>query len=107
MRVRLPSSLLWSLSSDGLEHLLAKQKVAGSSPAGIIRTNERINLMSDPVDLTIPTKTFTVPTSIHKNGRAYMGPEIKINAHDSNDALKRTQEAGYTPNPHFPPKENK
>jgi hypothetical protein len=55
------------------------------------------------IDLTTPTKTFVVSTT--KGG--YMGPDIKINAHNATDAAERVKQAGYTPNSYFPPEEVK
>ncbi len=58
------------------------------------------------VDLTVPTRKFVVSTQkLDSNHVARMGPEVKINAHNSADAIKRVEQAGYTPNDYFPPKE--
>lgn len=57
------------------------------------------------VDYTKPDKIFTVPTSVTRNGVAYMGPDVKVNARDAEHAKEVTREFGHRPNPYFPPKE--
>lgn len=55
------------------------------------------------IDLTIPKKVFDVPTS----RGAYMGEDIRINAHNAQDAIERVKQAGYEPNIYFGPEEVK
>lgn len=59
------------------------------------------------IDLTKGDKTFVVPTSVIRNNRSYMGPDVKVNARDSEHAKQVVQEAGHTPNSYFFPKEVK
>jgi hypothetical protein len=57
------------------------------------------------IDLTTPTREYVVPTTVTRNGTAYMGPEVRINAHNSDDAIKRVEQAGHKYNNHFQPRE--
>lgn len=57
------------------------------------------------IDLTTPQKQYSVPTSrVDETGIARMGPDVKINAHNSQDAIRRVEQLGYTYNNHFEPK---
>lgn len=55
------------------------------------------------IDLTIPTSQYSVPTTVVRNGIGYMGPNVKINANNSQDAINRIEQAGYKYNNHFQP----
>lgn len=57
------------------------------------------------VDYTKPDKIFTVPTSVTRNGVAYMGPDVKVNARDAEHAKEVAKEFGHTLNRYFPPRE--
>ena len=59
------------------------------------------------IDLTIGSKIFRVPTTVIRDGIAYMGPDVKVNARSEEHAKTVAQQAGHIPNPHFPPKEIK
>ena len=59
------------------------------------------------IDLTHPTKTFIVQTSVRIGAELYMGPEVKINANSALDAEKRAIDHGHMPNKYFPPQEVK
>jgi len=57
------------------------------------------------IDLTIPTKQYSVPTVETRDGLDYMGPRVKINANNSQDAIKRVEQAGYKYNNYFQPED--
>lgn len=61
--------------------------------------------MSKVIDLTMPAKTFVVSTTVTQHGVAYMGPDVKVNAHDARDAERRVTEAGHKVNSCFPPQQ--
>ena len=63
--------------------------------------------MSGFVDLTTPPRTYDVCTAEKRGGSWYMGPTVRINARSESDAKTRAEQAGYTPNDYFPPKEVK
>ena len=64
-------------------------------------------MKSNEIDLTIPNRQFRVSTTVVRDGIGYMGPSVKINAHDAADAVRRVERAGHKANPHFPPEEMK
>lgn len=55
------------------------------------------------IDLTIPKDTYRVPVVVTRHGVNYMGPDVKVNAHSAEDAVRRVKEAGYRPNSWFGP----
>lgn len=59
------------------------------------------------IDLTEGTKEYIVPTRVVRGGIAYMGPDVKVNAKDKNDAKRVASKAGHQPNEHFPVREVK
>lgn len=59
------------------------------------------------IDLTIPQRQYRVPTTVHRGGRAYMGPDVRIDAHNERDAIKRVEQAGHKYNSHFRPEKLK
>lgn len=62
-------------------------------------------MKSNEIDLTIPQREYRVPTTVIRGGRAYMGPEVRINAHNAEDAIKRVEQAGHKYNNYFRPEE--
>lgn len=63
--------------------------------------------MAKTLDYTIPKKVFTVATSVIRDGVAYMGPDIKVNARDVGHAQEVAKSLGHTSNRYFPPVEVK
>ncbi len=59
------------------------------------------------IDLTKGDKTFIVSTRVVRDGVAYMGPDVKVNARNAEHAKDVTRDNGHIPNPYFPPKEVK
>lgn len=53
------------------------------------------------IDLTKGSKEFVVPTSIVRDGVAYMGPDVKVTARDASHAKEVASGAGHQPNPNF------
>lgn len=62
-------------------------------------------MKDNEIDLTVPQREFRVPTTVKRNGVAYMGPEVRINAHNAEDAIRRIEQAGHTYNNNFRPDE--
>jgi hypothetical protein len=57
------------------------------------------------LDYTTPKKVFRVSTAVTRNGVAYMGPDIKVNARDAQHAEEVAKSLGHEPNRYFPPRE--
>ena len=59
------------------------------------------------IDLRPGTKEFRVSTAVTRNGTAYMGPDVRVNARDSEHAKEIVRQNGHTVNRHFEPMEIK
>jgi len=57
------------------------------------------------VDLRPGTKEFVVSTQVTRDGTAYMGPDVRVNARDSEHAMEIVRQNGHTVNRHFEPQE--
>ena len=57
------------------------------------------------VDLRPGTREFVVTTEVTRGGTAYMGPEVRVNARDSEHAKEVVKQNGHKVNSYFEPKE--
>lgn len=61
--------------------------------------------MSKDIDLREGAREFSVPTSVVREGVAYMGPNVLVNARDEKHAIEKVEQAGHRRNTHFEVKE--
>lgn len=57
------------------------------------------------IDLRPGIREFVVSTRVIRDGEAYMGPNVRVNARNAEHAKEVVRQHGHEVNPHFEPTE--
>lgn len=55
------------------------------------------------IDLRPGNREFVVSTTVNRNGTDYMGPDVRVNARDSEHAKEIVRQHGHKVNRYFEP----